>query len=948
MQRKVVTVLFCDVVASTELGDSTDPETLQGLLAAYFRRMSSIVEAHGGTVEKFIGDAVMAVFGVPQVHEDDALRACRAAVEMRAALPELGLEGRVGVNTGEVVTGTEERLVTGDAVNVAARLQQAADPGEVLIGEQTLALARGAVEVGARESLDLKGKAQPVTAFKLVSVEAAPERAHAGRFVGRGNELEVIGGAWQRALAEARCEVVTVVGDAGVGKSRLVSQALGTVDGEIFRGRCLPYGEGITYWPVVEVLKQLDAFPSDPAAAAAIRSLLGLDDAGTSSDQIAWGVRKLLEEQAPLAVVFDDLQWGEETFLDLVEGIALLSAGAPILVVCMARPELLDRRPQWSVTIRLKPLDDSHVDELIGGRVPPELRGRIARAAGGNPLYVTEMLAMAERTQGEVDVPGTLKALLAARLDQLEPAERSVLERGAVEGEIFHRGSVQALAPDDEQVTPRLAALVRRELIRPDRPQFPREDGFRFWHLLIRDAAYNSLSKATRAELHARFADWLEQLHTELVELDEIVGYHLELAAAYRAELGTPDQELAARAGTRLAAAGWQAVWRVDHRAAARLFERALALTRPTRFDVHLELAYAASVRRRDPRRAAEVVEEAVARAEELDDELAASLARAIASRHRGQIGEATSEEAESFALEALPLLEEAGDHAGLARIWRVLGDVANIRGRYGDCADAYAKEAYHSELAGWHVSIVPDTALRVGPQPADEALQVLDNALGESPSPYVLLSRSVLLGMLERFEEAWSLAHESAERVFELRGGPWGVEELAALSIFAGDHEAAARHLKDFCDLLETHEEREYLSTYAPQLARELCALGKYADAEPLALRGRELGAENDTLTQLLWRQALALVLANRGDFADAERLVREAIVLGDSTDALGWQADARWDLATILIAAGRIDEAIDALEQALALHERKQNLAMARRVRGRLADLAAGAAAV
>ena len=471
-QRKVVTVLFCDVVGSTALGESVDPEALRALLARYFERMKEAVERHGGTVEKFIGDAVMAVFGVPFVHEDDALRACRAAVEMRDTFAEIGVEGRIGVTTGEVVTGTEERLATGDAVNVAARLQQAAEPGEILLGKATLELVDDAVEADALEPLSLKGKAQPMEAYRLEALREVGERPPETRFVGREQELSSVRKAWDRALAERRCELITIVGEAGVGKSRLVAEALTAVEARVVSGRCLPYGEGITYWPVVGVIKQLDALPPDESAATAIRSLLGESEAGTSAEEIAWAFRKLLEEVAPLVCVFDDIHWGEETFLDLLEHVALLSSGAPLLLVCMARPELVERRPQWPASLRLDPLPATDLEELIPERVDPELRERISRAAGGNPLFVTEMLAMSGEADGEIVVPPTLQALLAARLDQLEPPERAVLERGAVEGEIFHRGAVQALA-DEPQVTPRLAALVRKELIRPDAPQLP-------------------------------------------------------------------------------------------------------------------------------------------------------------------------------------------------------------------------------------------------------------------------------------------------------------------------------------------------------------------------------------------------------------------------------------------------------------------------------------------
>jgi class 3 adenylate cyclase len=335
MQRKTVTVVFCDVTGSTELGESTDPEALRGLLARYFERMKGIVESHGGSVEKFIGDAVMAVFGVPVAHEDDALRACRAAIEMRDALPELGIAGRIGVNTGEVVTGTEERLATGDAVNVAARLEQAAQPGEALIGEETLALVRTAVEVGDERRLELKGKSEEVPGWPLLAVTGEVERRFATPMVGRETELRRLRDAFQQAVHDRSCQLFTVLGSAGVGKSRLAAEFLGDIQGRVVRGRCLSYGEGITYWPVVEILKQLGTLPEGDAARP-LQALLGESDMSAAADEIAWGFRKLLEQEAqeqPLVCLLDDLQWGEETLLDLVEHLADMSRDAPLLLV---------------------------------------------------------------------------------------------------------------------------------------------------------------------------------------------------------------------------------------------------------------------------------------------------------------------------------------------------------------------------------------------------------------------------------------------------------------------------------------------------------------------------------------------------------------------------------------------------------------------------------------
>ncbi len=944
MQRKVVTILFCDVTGSTALGESVDPEALRALLAGYFERMKAIVETHGGTVEKFIGDAVMAVFGVPMLHEDDALRAVRAAAEMRNALPELGMQARIGVNSGEVVTGTEERLATGDAVNVAARLEQAAAANEVLLGEPTLALVREAVQVEPLAPLSLKGKAEPVRAYRLVRVREAPERRHEALFVGRQRELEIVRDGWERALVGRRCELVTVVGDAGVGKSRLAAEFLAGLDARVVRGRCLPYGEGITYWPVVEVVKQLDARPSDDLAAHAIRSLLGETDVSASAEEIAWAFRKLLEEQAPLVVVFDDIQWGEETFLDLIDHIVLLSRGAPILLLCLARPDLLERRPSWPVALRLEPLPKADVDALIPDTMEADVREQIARAAGGNPLFIGEMLAMAAEGNGELVVPPTLKALLAARIDQLDPSERGVLERGAVEGEIFHRGAVQALAPEETQVTPRLAALVRKQLIRPDRAHLPAEDAFRFRHLLIRDSAYDALPKAVRAELHERFAAWLEERGVDLVELDEILGHHLEQAARYKQELGQPDAVLAERAGERLATAGRRAVWRGDIRAASALLERALALLRPMRLDVELELDLAHV--QPTPRQGAEVADAAAERARADGDRAGEMAARVVAASYRLLFeADFDVDELEVLGRAALPLLEQAGNHSALVYVWSALGNLAAFHGHMDDVVHAGEEAIRHSRLAGerWSHLFGLHGALVFGPRPADEALRTLDAALHEAPHPGMLSSRAMLLAMLRRFEEASPMASEAGERLRELTG-KWGGEFwLAHIETLAGDHDAAAGHMRRHCDLLEEIGLRGELSTYAPALGRSLCALGRHDEAEPLAQLGRELGGERDMVTQALWRQVQALVDAHRGQHAEAESLAREAVAITERTDMLNLQGDALCDLAEVLHAAGRAEEAGATLTEALERYERKRNLAMAAQVRERLALLEA-----
>ncbi len=938
-----MTVLFCDVTGSTALGESTDPEALRALLARYFDQMKTIVESHGGTVEKFIGDAVMAVFGVPAAHEDDALRACRAAVEMRAALPELGIAGRIGVNTGEVVTGTEERLATGDAVNVAARLEQAAAPGEVLIGEPTLALVRPAAVTEPVEPLTLKGKSKPVPAFRLVSVLDAPQRSHASRFVGRERELRSLAEAWQRVQAEPRCELVTVVGDAGVGKSRLVAEALEAFEARVVRGRCLPYGEGITYWPVVEVVKQLAVLPSDPVAAAAISSLLGESAVATSADEIAWAFRKLLEDQAPLVVVFDDIQWGEETFLDLVESTALLSANAPFLLLCMARPELVERRPGWSGTMRLEPLPTEQADALIGDAVSDERRERIARAAGGNPLFISEMLAMAAE-DGDVDVPPTLKALLAARLDQLDEAERKVLERGSVEGEIFHRGGVQALAPEETQVTTRLAALVRRQLVRPDRASLAGDDGYRFRHLLIRDAAYDALPKAIRADLHARLAAWLDEHDHGLVERDEIAGYHLEQAARYEAELGLPNPDLAERAALRLAAAGRRASDRLDYRAALALLSRAVDLLGPLRLDLALELEVAWHMVDVDGRAAAEAAEAIAERAEATSDRSGAMLARAtgLFVRAYGGDGSASIAEPEELCRAALPLEEERGDPRRTRLLWRVLACCANFRMQNDEHAEAAEQELRYARLAGDSPSDTAglDWALILGPRPADEALHAFEEISEGRPPGWSDFGRATLLAILGRIDEAWPLAEARSEHLREVSGkSSSGAEYLELIAMMEGDRERACRHTAELIDEAPPGSDG-VMASWKSMLARDLYYLGRIDEVEPLLDAARVAGWH--PVERTLVPAVEALLLSRSGTHDQAEERARAAVATAETeTDNVWLQGWSNEDLALVLEHAGRVDEAREVLGRALAVWEGKRCLPLVRRVREQIDSL-------
>jgi class 3 adenylate cyclase len=651
--RKVVTIVFCDLVGSTPLGERLDPETLRQVIASYFEAMAEALKRHEGAIEKFIGDAVMAVFGTPTVREDDALRAVRAAAEMRSALAELNdrleqrwgvrLEARTGVNTGEVITGDPKRgegFVSGDAVNVAARLEQAAPPGEIYLGEQTLELVRDAVTVEAVPPLDLKGKSEPVPAYRLVEVAdqvAQPGRRLGSPLVGRERELELLRAAFDRAVSGTTCELVTLVGPAGMGKSRLAEDfgaSLGT-HATVVAGRCLSYGEGLTFWPLRAIVEGLVGSADDETsgqAQARIASLVQEDEeAATIVERLAgalgqsetaaypaetfWAIRKLFEAAArerPLVILFEDIHWAEPTFLDLIEHLAGALEGVPVLLVAAARTDLFDVRPDFagavegSVRLELHPLsaDESRrlVEQLVGDPgAAADLPDRVFAGAEGNPLFVEELVRMVLEAR-HLDVPPTIHALLAARLDRLEPPERATLEAASVVGRSFSGAAVNELGRgvDRAELDERLSTLIRKQLIEPDGGRFAGEDTYSFTHILVRDVAYQGILKGKRTELHARFADWLEQVAGERAnEYEEILGYHLERAHRYLTELGPIDdqgRELAGKAAARLGSSGGRALARGDIRPAVSLLERAVSLLDeddPARRDLTVKLGIA-------------------------------------------------------------------------------------------------------------------------------------------------------------------------------------------------------------------------------------------------------------------------------------------------------------------------------------------------------------------
>jgi class 3 adenylate cyclase/tetratricopeptide (TPR) repeat protein len=960
--RKTVTVVFCDLVGSTALGERTDPEVLRGVMGRYHATLRRILELHGGTVEKFVGDAAMAVFGIPHVHEDDAVRAVRAAVAMSAAVAGLGLQVRIGVNTGEIVAGVGETLVTGDAVNVAARLEQVAGDGEILIGEQTERLVRGEVLVEPVDPLVLKGKSHPVPAFRVVDL-STPKRhgaVSASPFVGRDHELAVLRDALRVAADKRVPQMLTIVGPPGIGKSRLVAELVFGSNAQTLVGHCLSYGDAITYWPLVEILERLGDVDEtlgtgDDAALVSVRlaAAVGAPGAAASPDEIAWAFRRLVESVArdrTLVLVFDDIHWAEPALLDLVEYVAAFTQDVPLLLLCTARPDLFDVRPQWATprpnasVVRLEPLELSHADLLVNqlGELPDRVRAQIVDAADGNPLFVEQLVTMhKESPDRELEVPPNLQALLAARIDLLDAEERRVVECASVEGRLFHRGAVVELLPEHDRhdVGTRLLGLVRRELIRPDRPTLAGDDAFRFGHILIRDAAYESMPKRVRADLHEKYADWLEgRLGGDAVP--EIVGYHLAQACTYRRDLDVAVDALEVRACHALGAAARAARLRDDVAAAAKLYERALATaTRPAL--QAWPMLCLGQVRRLlgDFGGAAEAVDAAA----QLADAISARDIRTVARLERARLRLLLEEDdaTDAMVAEAREVIEDAepDEHLVLAHAWALVALAANITGAHAqilpavEAATANARaggdELLEIEVAGWM-----GAALVFGPTPVDEGIAKMTDTMARlGHVPYMQGLALHVLGHLRArcgdFDGAEYAVRTWRDHMREL-GHELGYADTAtcAWDIYAlvGDYAAGERELQEAAAIIDRMHVSILRAENVACQAEAAYLLGRLEDAERLALMTAE-AASNDRTAGPVWRSVLAKVRAVQGAHEEALDLARRSTQLADATDMPDLRAGCRLGLAEVLRAGGDVTGARTAADEAARLYREKGN---------------------
>jgi predicted ATPase/class 3 adenylate cyclase len=850
--RKTVTILFSDLKGSTALGEVLDPEALHEVKERYFRAMAAEITRHGGKIEKYIGDAIMAVFGLPRAREDDALRAVRAAVGMQRALQEVNadlmprygvaLANRTGVNTGEVVATddptADQKLATGDAVNEAARLEQAAPVNGIYLGELTWRLVRDAVEVEAVEPLELKGKSQRVPAFRLVSASGLDGfvRRHDQPIVGREAELATLRTAFDEVARLKVARTVTLVAQAGVGKSRLAQEVLDKVapQARVLSGRCLPYGDGITFWPLylmvreaagidendtpADALRKLDAAAGDHDIALRLASAAGYGSYPLA--ELNWAARKFLEHFArngPLVAFVDDIHWAEPAFLDLLEHVQH-EARAPILILTTARPDLLEDRPEWgtqpgSTRLELKPLDATQSADLIrallgGVGLDGDIVQRIVMASEGNPLYAEQMLSMlidngALRRDGvqwvradpqaDVMVPPTIQALLEARLDRLSRAERAVVEPASVVGLEFPQPAVESLAPEAvrPQVVEYLGTLTRKQFVYPQKTA-DADIVYRFHHHLVRETVYNGMLKRARANLHLAFVRWADQVvagHDRRREYEEILGYHLEQAYRHLKELGPLDETgraVGVDAARRLSASGKRAADRGDMAAAANLYGRAVAVLDPAdpeRVALLPELAEA-QLDNGDFAAAKASIDEASAAAEQASDLRLSARCRLIGLRAQLLSGEHDDWSAltQRTCDELLPALEREGAHRELAMGWRLIALTHAMGGQYSLSGQALGRSMFHARQAGHQPLIVLNAELTaqiapLGPMPVSQGITECEQLLADLRHDrvtecYVTCALAQLKAMQGEVEIARELVHSSRKALRDLGQG--------------------------------------------------------------------------------------------------------------------------------------------------------------------------------
>jgi tetratricopeptide (TPR) repeat protein len=963
--RRWVTVLAVRAAAA-------DPEVLHGLLARCARR----IERFGGIVERERGDSLIGLFGAAGAREDDALRAAQAALELRAAE---GTALRLAVDCGEAFVGTT--FATGEPIAATARRAQEAPDGEILLGaggQQALA-ATAQIDAPTGRLLGLHA-AQPVL-----------RRAFATPFVGRDRELEALRGELERAREQRGVRVVTVVGSPGMGKSRLARELVagagasagdGDGDGDatgadagdeatVLVGSCLPYGEGSTRQVLGELLGQLGGDPRERVgellagsehAAERVLAAAGLVDGWAPAEEASWAVRKLLERLArdrPLIVAIEDVHWAEPTLLDLLDYVATFSTGAPILLLCLARPELLDARPAWAAPqagrslVVLEPLPDGDAHALVAALGGGERITRIVRTAEGNPLFLEQLVAVDEQGH-DATLPTSIHGVLAARVDGLAARERSVLRHAAVEGRTFHAGAIVTLMGEEQRgaVEMSLVALARKGLVRAGSSALAGEDAFVFDHALIRDAAYMGIPKRAGATLHEGVANWLEA-HADAPQ--ESVGHHLERAFRLREELGDArsgrGDVLAARAAARFQTAARATLQRGDAPAASRLLERAVTVLAPGD-PARAELAPVLGAALFEAGRLADAERVLAAAIAAGGDERLTARARVEQEFVALQAGTARgTAQARAVAEAALRAFEAHDDARGRCRAWCLLANAAWTEGRVAVAEDAWRNAAAAArsagderelfEILGWHAS-----AAAFGPAPVTAAIARCEEIRDQVRSSPLALAATLhplaaLHAMAGEDDAACALVREAGEILRDLGGIQTAVSHHEALvELIAGRPGEAEQRLRAGYETLDEMGDSLLLSTTAAMLAQAVLAQGRAEEAEALTQVSERTTAADDIVTQAIWRGTRARALAGRGRHDEARLLAEEAVALLARTDLLNHRADALCDLAEVLRLGGSGERGQATLSEALALYEEKQNFARIAQVRSRLTN--------
>jgi class 3 adenylate cyclase/tetratricopeptide (TPR) repeat protein len=956
MERKLATVLFVDLVDSTALVAGTDPEVVRRRVQTYFERVSHCVTTHGGIVEKFAGDAVMAAFGIPQAHEDDAERAVRAALAILDGMHEQELEARIGIESGEVVADdSDSTFATGEAVNVAARLQQAAEPGQVLLGPGAHRLTLGRVEVEDVGPVELKGLGRELWTWRALSGKA--EEVHAMQqapLVGRDSELELLQNTYDRALRDRRAHLFTIFGEAGVGKSRLAHEFSQAMEGAtVLSGRSLPYGEGVTYWPLAEMVKCAAGIADDDPLDVAIEKLrlfcedevvadlLGLASgvleavqAERSQQEIAWASREWAQrvaQEQPLVLVFEDIHWAEEPLLELIEHLVTWVREAPLLVITLARPELLDVRPGWgggrvrATSIELEPLGPSESEELIdalGGTLDPSQRQAVLAKTEGNPLFVEETVRMLaeEGSEGIGRIPDTLQALIAARIDRLAPEAKALLQRAAVIGRIFWEGALERLSPELESLEEVLDDLRLREFVLDEeRSSIRGEKAYKFKHVLIREVAYSGLSKSDRAEHHARFAHWLKERAGE--ELLEIRAFHLDRATALLAELdGAAPVELQKEAAEALTEAGLRAFAREANRTARQHFVRAVELE-PT-----LRRRYLAA-------RAADRLSDLPAVSREMEEVLAAAIqegdvwtqGRALVTLAEAAVlREADVKAAESMIENALEVLEP-DDHNGRYRALRARATIAWMSGDLAkeeqvmlealQLARASEHKGFESEAADELASVYLARLEFDRATPLIEQAILLAEETGSAEARGRALRFAGQLHLQRRELDDAEAALEAAREHLAEAGAAWSLGRTLNFAAWTARHKGelakAERLFRESIRILAPLEDRATLCETQRSLAELLLATGRVDEAERFALAARETVGPHDITSLATTTMSLGLVRAAQGQDDEAEELLRQAYDTIAPTEHRLIQCETLSALTQFLRDRGREDEA-------------------------------------